>query len=82
MIPEQDKETFIKCRKWLGALEAKDSEYNKNHHLLLKGTCGWILQTKEFQALMSVEDQKHLWIHGKPGRCSDTVGFGDCYLVQ
>ena len=69
MIPEQDVETFINCRKWLGALEAADSEYNKNRNRLLEGTCRWILETKEFQLLMNAGEQKHLWAHGKPGAC-------------
>jgi hypothetical protein len=52
-----------------------DSKYNKNQKLLLKGTYAWILQTEEFQTFLNAEQQKHLWVQGKPGLCSSTTAI-------
>ena len=73
-----ERRILIRHQDWLGALEVKDSEYNKYRKLQHEGTCGWILETKEFRALMNGE-QKHLWVHGKPGtysiQCSSERGI-------
>ena len=48
-------------------MEVTDTEYKKYRDRLQEGTCEWILQTEEFQALIDIEQQKHLWVHGESG---------------
>jgi hypothetical protein len=64
---ENERETLIRCRKWLGALQNTNSEYRNNQKHLAQGTCTWILETKEYLEFSETQEQKHLWVNGIPG---------------
>jgi len=66
-IIENETETLIRCRTWLGALQNTNSEYRNNQKHLAQGTCTWILETKEYLEFSETQEQKHLWVNGIPG---------------
>ena len=60
---------LVKYRKWLGALQNPEVEYDNNRkHLSDTGeSCGWLLKTKQYQTFTDPQEGKHIWVHGKPG---------------
>ena len=67
IVLDHEKERLIKCRKWLHPLQDPDAELNSNLNNKTEGTCTWIQNTEEFGLAIEGDEQKHLWIKGKPG---------------
>jgi hypothetical protein len=68
---DNEIETLSRFRTWLGALQNPDSEYKKNRKHLVEGTCTWILGTEGYREFIDSQEQKHLWVHGKPGKTTE-----------
>jgi hypothetical protein len=55
------------CREWLGALENANLEFDQHRAKWMEGTCTWIRETEEYQALKDDRGRQHLWAYGLPG---------------
>ena len=57
---------LFRYRKWLGALQNPEVEYENNRkHLSDNGeSCRWLLKTKQYQAFTDPQEGKHIWVHG------------------